>query len=285
MDAFRWILLGIGIAVVVAVYFWGRARRRDSAMPPLKSAYNLPSVTIDDDGWVDGVGPVRVVQLSHAEEDVKPFSCDSVSLDEDNAESSITQAETQAETQAGVVHDTPVAKNETGQAPAEAEVTGEAPAPAEAVEQKQPASTEQIDQDAVVVMYVIAPRCSEMKGEQILSATYATRLQYGEMKIFHRKDDQGNTEFSMANMKEPGWFDEANMNTMTTRGISLFIQLDLCRNPVKALDDMLLCAYTMAGMLGAQICDQNRQLLNESITQELRSKAKQFAKNKTRQPA
>ena len=279
MDAFRWILLAVGVAVVIAVYLLGRSRRRDNAMPPLRSSYDLPAVNVDEDGWVDGVGPVRVVQLRHEddEEDVKPFSCDSESVEED---------ETGAPTEEQLSEQPPEPDSRSTRKVQEQEVTQPDLVSSTVTEaETQADSNEQVNEDAVVVIYVVAPRGSELKGEQILSATYATRLQYGEMNIFHRKDDEGNTEFSMANVKEPGWFDDTQMNSMTTRGVSLFTQLDMCKDPVRVLDDMLLCAYTMAGMLGGQICDQNRQLLNESFTQALRSKAKQFAKNKSTQSA
>ncbi|MDH5484872.1 MAG: cell division protein ZipA [Gammaproteobacteria bacterium] len=282
MDAFRWILLAIGIAVVVAVYFWGRSRRREIDIPPLKSSRDLPSVKLDDDGWVDGVGPVRVVQRSSVEAPVTSFSCDSDSLDDDVEDTALDTVQQQQAASTETETITPVEQ------PPVVDGATDVTTSTEAVE---PAATPEITDEEpayendVVVLYIVAPRGSELKGEQILSSTCVTRLQYGEMKIFHRKDEAGDTEFSMANMMEPGWFDSENMHLMTTRGVSLFMQLGLCKNPVKSLDEMLLCAHTMSGMLGAQICDQNRQLLNETYTRALRAKASHFAGQKSCQSA
>ena len=134
--------------------------------------------------------------------------------------------------------------------------------------------------DDVIALYVVAQHGQQLKGEQVQSASIASQLEYGHMKIFHRLDERGEIVFSMSNMVEPGWFDYDNMHTMTTRGVSLFIQLRLCEDPVKALDDMLLCAHSLASMLGAQLCDQNRQLLNETYTKALRAKARRIADEK-----
>ena len=41
--------------------------------------------------------------------------------------------------------------------------------------------------DDVVALYLVAERGSELKGEHILSATYAAQLEYGEMNIFHHR--------------------------------------------------------------------------------------------------
>ena len=97
------------------------------------------------------------------------------------------------------------------------------------------------------------------------------------MNIFHRKDANGKIIFSMSNMMEPGSFNIHEMNDMTTRGMSLFIQLSLCDDPVQALDDMLICSHSLSKLLNTQICDQHRQLLNEAFTKSLREKAKGFA--------
>ena len=46
------------------------------------------------------------------------------------------------------------------------------------------------------------------------------------------------------------------------------------------LDDMLICAHNMAGLLDLRICDHNRQLLNESMAAAIRQKAKHVAERK-----
>jgi len=260
MEELRWILLGVGIVIVIVVYFWGRTRKREADYSSYVDNEAVPSFSAteeSDDGWRDGVGPVRIVQ-SFDDEEIDSFNIDE-SLQADDPE--VVDDSYDNNNDASVVEvdiePTPQVKDET--------ITEEKP---------------EISVDDVVALYLVAQRGSELKGEQILSATFATQLEHGQMNIFHRKDANGKTLFSMTNMMEPGSFDIDRMHEMTTRGIGLFIQLSLCDDPVKALDDMLICAHSLASMLNAQLCDQNRQLLNESFTKALREKAKGFAAHK-----
>ena len=133
-----------------------------------------------------------------------------------------------------------------------------------------------IGADDVIVLYIVADRGEELKGEKILGASIATQLEFGDMNIFHRLDGNHKILFSMANMMEPGTFDYENMNELKTRGVSLFIQLSLCDDAVEALDEMLICAHALASMLNARMCDAERCLLNETVVRALREKARYY---------
>ena len=257
MEELRWILLGVGIVIVIVVYLWGRTRKREADYSSNVESEDVPSFSATDEsdnGWRDGVGPVRVVQSFDDEE------IDSFNIDESNQFDATEVVD-------DPLNNTPVVESNSTDDKPVSQVKDEP------IEEQKP----DINVDDVVSLYLVAQRGSELKGEQILSATFATQLEYGEMNIFHRKDAYSKTLFSMTNMMEPGSFDIERMHEMTTRGIGLFIQLSLCDDPVKALDDMLICAHSLSTMLNTQLCDQNRQLLNETFTKALREKAKGFA--------
>lgn len=255
MDGLRWILLGIAVVFVVGLYFWSRNRKKGSEFSSGGTTTDVHSFSAQEDknGWVDGVGPVRVV----SQNDEEPLESFHINDDEQHSNYSGTQFK-----------ESPIPQ--TQKAPEESEPVR---------------ASDSIATDDVVALYLVAQRGDELKGEQILSATYATQLEYGDMKIFHRKDNNQKIVFSMANMMEPGWFEFDKMHEIRTRGISLFMQLGLCDNPVKALDDMLVCAHSLSSMLNTQLCDANRQLLNESYANALREKAKNFARIKQEQSA
>jgi len=252
MEELRWVLLGVGIAIVVTVYFWGRTRKREISYTPDTENNDVPSFSAEDesDGWRDGVGPVRVVQRFD-DDDIDAF----------NINEPISADATNAEIETNTVTTNTADDEKTAQQ--------------ESMQQKPAIGT-----DDVVALYLVAQKDTDLKGEQVLSATFATHLEYGEMNVFHRKDAKGKTIFSLVNMMEPGTFDFDRMHEMTTRGISLFTQLSLCDDPVQALDDMLICAHSLASMLSIQLCDQHRQLLNEAFTKALREKAKGYAADK-----
>ena len=246
MDELRWILLGLGIALIVAVYFWGRYQNQSSASlnDTLPEAPSFSAME-DDDRWVDGVGPVRVVSNENADESPAVFVADSkdVSSEDENLDDSIA---------------------------AENDVSAES---------KKPETSQTSDEpiiDDVVSLFLVVAKDQIIKGEQIYSACLGNNLQYGEMKIFHRINDDGETVFSLSDMMKPGWFDIEQINEHKTRGVSLFSQLSMVSDPVGVLDDMLLCAHSVANLLGAQLCGQDRMLLNESTVKMMREKAKRF---------
>jgi len=258
MDYLRWILLAVGIVIIVAVYFWSRSRKTNRDYSPLDAANEVPSFSAKESTseWVEGVGPVRVVSKDEFADVIPEINSNlevesEESVEEDTVESEEIETEVPEEYAVDQVSE---------EATAEAEETDNA-----------------ITEDDVVSLFVVADRGEELKGEQILSSTFAAKLEYGDMNIFHRKDQQGKIMFSMANMLEPGWFDFEKMHEIKTRGITLFTQLSLCTDPVESLDEMLVCAHSLATMLNGQLCDQNRQLLNETMAKSLREKAKYFA--------
>ncbi len=141
-------------------------------------------------------------------------------------------------------------------------------------------------EEDVIAVYVLASKEEPMiKGDKILSASYALNLQHGDMKIFHRIEEvsmegvvKDEIQFSMANLLEPGWFDIENMNQLETAGLSFFMQVSLVKNPCAVLDEMLICAHKMSAMLGAKLCSAQRQLLDEAYATHLRNKVKRLVK-------
>ena len=281
MDQFRWILLGVAIAVIVVIYFVSRTRKNAQQNIPLDAANDVPAFSADeelDNDWVDGVGPVKVVSQSDQAiiESFEEAITVPDTLDVDNP-------------YPGNMHEVHEFDMEVPEDKLEA-------AEVQEEESQEPAISEQPDQaidDVIAVFVLVSPDEAAIKGEKILSASFALDLKYGDMKIFHRYADDAsvnegndaseNTEilFSMANMMEPGWFNFDSMHEMETSGISFFMQANLVKNPSVVLDDMLICAHRMATMVGAQLCNAQRKPLDEAHTNELRDKVKKLVELKS----
>ena len=314
MEYLRWILLVVAVIVVLLVYLRSRARRNFSNQSPLDAANEVPSFSAEDqeDSWVDGVGPVRVV---NRDEDVAPVSLSAKNAFDDaqiDTPQSVPEAEAESrqpeppipepsQSAAAFWNDEDVEISEVRSArpqpqaeqpesapPSDDETAAAAEQHAAVDSQQSPqthhqsdtASRQSVTEDDVIVLYIVADRNHEMKGEQVLSASIAAQLEFGEMNIFHRLDGNGKIMFSMASVSEPGYFDIEHMHEMKTRGLSLFIQLGLCDDPVHALDEMLLAAHTLATMLNGKMCDASRQLLNETVARGLREKARYYRDKK-----
>jgi cell division protein ZipA len=290
MDQFRWILLGAAIILVIGIYLFGRQRKKSHTRLPLDAANQAPSFSADDDvddSWVDGVSPVRVVSQSDREiiEQFQQEIAEPSVLDRDNpfAESADTDASAGELMQDDYQQDVEIpdeslqaatesadTKSETHQAATPAE---QKPQPEPQPEQQQQQQTEQPVDDVIAVFVMAEKEQPPIKGEQILSASYALNLQHGDMKIFHRHSKTDNSIlFSMANVFDPGWFELEQINQLETRGITFFMQVNRLEDPADVLDEMLICAHRMSTMLGASLCNAHRQPLDESYTRQLREK-------------
>ncbi len=262
MDDLRWILLSSAVVIVVVIYFFTRARKKDQYELPLSKQKEVPSFSatdeVADNDWRDGVGPVRVVAAS-AE----------ILIDENK----------QPEVDAAEEPEIQDIQNPAEVSPAE--TTAEQPEKTEELESAeiQPTAEESdVAIDDVISVYVLAKADVPIKGEKILGASYALHLDYGDMKIFHRhsQTQSRDIEFSMANTQQPGWFEIDDMNEMQTTGLSFFMQVNLVEKPSAVLDEMLICAHSLSTLLGATLCNAQRQPLDEASTIELRKKVKRL---------
>lgn len=333
MDELRWILLGVAVVFVFAVYFFSRTRRKESARSPIDAANDMPSFSAGDeleDEWVHGVGPVRVV--SRSEDDdvaVKPmgkiqpernvtrnpepvrapqvesrpapaprqqtsaplkeaFQFGDESVSEVRVVSRSAPEEPPEEPVIPEPWEEPVSEPETldtrpVDVPEEPAVEQTPLTEPEAATGQAPGTSPGEEVDDVVAVYVLGTEENPIKGEQILSASYALKLEHGEMYIFHRYSEDRNRKilFSMANVLEPGWFDIEKINQIETRGVSFFMQVNLVDNPSRVLDDMLICAHSMATMMGAKLCNPHREPLDEAYTNGLRERVRKLAEIKS----
>jgi len=300
MSYLRWILLGVAIIVVAGVYFFSRARKKTQPSSQLNAADKVPSFSAKEvatgNEWMDGVGPVWVVSEPEKNPQVDSIQANGPAeeplenIQQENYQETIqntiqnTQIDTESEPQPEKVEPRPIEPRsieprsiepESGQNNSEQELDRKnQQVPNRETADKDP----EVAIDDVVSVYVLAKVEEKIKGEKILSASYALHLDYGEMKIFHRHSQtpQRTIEFSMANIETPGWFDIDKINDMQTSGVSFFMQANLVDNPSAVLDEMLICAHNLSTMLGAMLCNGQRKILDEASTIELREKVKRL---------
>lgn len=139
-----------------------------------------------------------------------------------------------------------------------------------AVIDEQPHHKEKQSTTDIIVLYIMAKAEQKFPGDKINSAAKANRLIFGEMNIFHRLSDDGESIYGLANMIEPGSFDPENIHDLHTPGLTLFMQISEVADPEAAFIDMLQCAYHMAEMLDGQLCNRRRQPLTQSDAEQYR---------------
>ena len=127
--------------------------------------------------------------------------------------------------------------------------------------------------DAVFSLFVIAPARVPFPGPILLGAFAAADMAFGDMQIFHRVeqvDGQEKILFSAANIREPGIFDLSAMDTFTSEGIALFMQVPGAVDAGYAFDAMTASATSLADSLNGQVCDANRSVLTQQTIRHMR---------------
>ena len=296
MENLRWIMLGIGLAVILLIYFVGRSRSRPERhefqeplsadeMPSLstneiegsatfdaetefnKSLEEKPAFTKDDD-FQFIPSEINHFELNDELVDKVTASVDDGLVDVITSGASVKTKHTETVEQ----DDTEEQQIETQQQTVTEEVqTGPT--------DDQPDENESYDDD-LIVMHVEA-RDAYFSGLDLLRVINHQQLKYGDMKIYHAYDEIGETIFSMSNMLKPGHFEPEHFSEMRTPGVILFMQLSLVTDPDSALDRMLFCADTLSKELDAQLTTASRKRLIDSDVEIFKKKAKYFTKTAT----
>lgn len=246
MDYLRWILLVAGIFFVLILYFVGRKSQQQDTVYGNRVDDDTPEFTADNwaSDWQDpdeGAGNVHIVAR---EKDA--YEDDLENKWEDEKEPSLS--------------------NETLSDATESRT--------ESVDIAEQPDDNQGDNESVIVLYILARAPDRLAGDKINSAAQANGLKFGDMNIFHCIDN-GQSVFSMANMVEPGDFDPDTMHELETPGLTLFMQKSSSNN-IDIFEGMLACAYRMSEMLGAQLCNRQRQPLTQRDSDQYRELATGF---------
>ncbi len=245
MEGLRWILLGVGVLLVVAIYLYGRARmpRRESlldaarhirfgkrAAPPPRAGNAAPQPSPPDDL------NEQLAQLN--------------SLLSDSA---------------------------SGRAPAPASSRSRGDAARRGQSSRDEGDERRLrsNEEKVVAVHIAAPGGETFSGTDLLHAFDGRGYIFGEYDIFHSVHD-GRTVFSVVNMVKPGWFDPESMDVFTTPGISLFLRLP---GPLAAnisLDILFAEADALASVLNGHLQDATHSTLTHQTRQSMREDVAAF---------
>lgn len=125
-------------------------------------------------------------------------------------------------------------------------------------------------EERVVVLHVVAPEGERLVGARLREALESCGMRHGAYSIFHASDSEGSIVFSAANAVEPGTFDRSTMDTLTTPGIALFMQVPGAQSAETVFDRMLSTARAVADALDAHVLDERHSTLTRQTEQHLR---------------
>lgn len=254
MDSLRWILLGIGVLLLGAIYFFGtRAEKRRMLQGAGGSRQRIdPRLDLagDDEG-----APTAVRR-------------DRDSVDQDLATLSDLVAE----------H-----RGAAGARPAEPDA---APEVDYTVPQKPPADDDPrpyvelpSEYDQIVSLMIRARPGRHMSGTTLAKAAEKAGLVFGRLNIYHRLLETADGKeliFSMVNMEKPGTFSNDPLDNFTTPGVNLFMTLPGPLSGLDTWDSMLTTGQRLAELLDAELLDDNQSHLTRQTIAHAREQMREY---------
>jgi hypothetical protein len=127
--------------------------------------------------------------------------------------------------------------------------------------------------DVAIGINVIAPDGAEFPGNRIRAAAEAAGFKLEPDGVFHFRNERGQTLFTLDN-HEPAPFLPESIKGLSTRGITLLLDVPRVTDGPGTLDRMLGVADHLATMLGGSLADDNRAPLSEPGVARIREQVK-----------
>jgi hypothetical protein len=128
--------------------------------------------------------------------------------------------------------------------------------------------------DVAIGVNVIAQEGGAFAGTRIRALAESAGFKLEPHGVFHYRNEQRQTLFTLDN-HEPAPFLPESVKGITTRGITLLLDVPRVAHGIEALELMLQIAGSLARALGGRVVDDNRTALSEAgaarIKEQLRS--------------
>jgi len=119
------------------------------------------------------------------------------------------------------------------------------------------------DMDVAIGINVVAQSGAVFSGEQVAEAALAAGFSLEADGVFHRRDDAGQTLFTLEN-HEPEAFAKDRLASMQTPGVTLLLEVPRIADGAAALDRMAHAGAMIAEALGGFVVDDNRVPLQDA---------------------
>lgn len=145
-----------------------------------------------------------------------------------------------------------------------------------------------VEPEEILVMHVLANDAEGFAGKVLAKLLEQCDCRYGDMQIFHRYEEanaQGEIQFSIVNIKEPGTFDLDSLDEFSTPGVSLFTRLPGPKAPLEAYNAMVEVAQCIAQNLNGQLKDEQHSTMTEQTLQHGRERIRDYLQRKLKEHA
>jgi len=129
------------------------------------------------------------------------------------------------------------------------------------------------DPERLLIVSVVAAQGGHFSGPALVNGFEHNRLCFDEREIYSRMTIRSGKQrpvFYVANMVKPGTFPLSDMETFTTPGLTLFLQLPAPLDGVEAFDDFVKTAERLAVELGGELRDEQHCVLTHQALMQVR---------------
>jgi len=128
--------------------------------------------------------------------------------------------------------------------------------------------------DVAVGVNIVAEEGASFSGTKIRGLAEAAGFKLEPDGVFHYRDERRQTLFTLDN-HEPAPFLPESIKNLTTRGVTLLLDVPRVADGIAVLERMLEIAHSLGAALGGRLVDDNRVALSEAgisrIREQLRS--------------
>ncbi len=125
------------------------------------------------------------------------------------------------------------------------------------------------DVDVVMVVNIVSKDGAAFAGSKIRALAEATGFRLDPDGVFRFPEEEGGVLFSLAN-QEDAPFDPAVVRTMTTRGVTLLVDVPRLSKAQRAFESMVETARGLCASLGGVLVDDNRVPLSDISVRRIR---------------
>lgn len=136
-------------------------------------------------------------------------------------------------------------------------------------------SNESGPETLLMVLNIMSPKGHVFTGEGIHAVMTSAGLTNGEHKIYHYMQDNL-AVFSIANAVEPGFFEISRLQSISTPGLAIFMELPGPVECRKAFETLLEISQRLATALSGELCDENRSALTQQTISHLKEKIEAY---------
>lgn len=116
----------------------------------------------------------------------------------------------------------------------------------------------------------------EFSMDMVNQALLGVGLKFSKNNIYVTTDSQGSEIIRVANIMEPGTFPTENLQSHTTPGLALILELPTSVRAPAAMHDLIMMARKVSQRLNGRLYNMERHLIKESDLQAMRDAAVEY---------